>query len=270
MKELYPYIITGYKGFVGGNLAKSYSNTILWDKDDEYDENSIRDCKGIFHIGGCADLREPDINNMFYYNFERSRQLFSLAKKWNKRVVFASSSAIYGNGLGPTNSYSWSKVCTEELGVEMLGDKFTSLRFFNVYGLGEEHKGLMSSIPYQIYNSDSFGIFPVTGYTDISPRRDFVWVEDVIKALKLSMNNRIDRVYDVGTGNPTPYSKICEIMDTPYYYTNSSEKPIGYQDYTCANMDKFLPGWDVTKPIDGIRNYKEQMDERTKVLTNSK
>ena len=145
------YIITGYKGFVGSSLYKLFPESFVFEKDDIYDEKMVEGCDGIFHIGGCADLREPDINSMFFYNVDRSTELFRLAKSFNKRVVFTSSSAIYGNDGAPANSYSWSKYCTELIGAEMLQNNFIALRLFNVYGSGEEHKGLMSSIPYHIY-----------------------------------------------------------------------------------------------------------------------
>ena len=268
------YIITGHKGFIGKNLANRFDGYIGFGIDDNYDENAFKECDGIFHIGACADLREPDINNMFYHNFVRSRVVFEFAKKYDKRVVFASSSAIYGYGgslvrsSGPTNSYSWSKYCAEKLGMSLLGDKFISLRFFNTYGIGEEHKGLMSSIPYQIYKSDNFGIFPQDGNEHKSPQRDFIWVEDVVDACILAMkeyttiNGNISGIYDVGTGKPTSYNDICDVLDVPYHFTNVNQKPIGYQDYTCAATHTFLPNWTPTDPLIGIKKYKEQLDGR--------
>ena len=259
------YIITGYKGFVGSNLYKLFPESFVYEKDDSYDEKMVEECDGIFHIGGCADLREPDINNMFFYNVDRSTELFRLAKSFNKKVVFTSSSAIYGNDNAPTNSYSWSKYCTELIGTEMLQKNFVTLRHFNVYGPGEEHKGLMSSIPYQIYNSEKFGIFPariqLLPRKPLSPERDFIYIDDVLYALVHAMENDISGVYDVGTCTATPYYDICEIMGTEWYYTDIEEKPDGYQNYTCGNKENLLPDWKLKFDVEsGLKEYKLYLD----------
>ena len=271
------YIITGYKGFVGSSLYKLFPESFVFEKDDIYDEKMVEECDGIFHIGGCADLREPDINSMFFYNVDRSTELFRLAKSFNKRVVFTSSSAIYGNDGAPTNSYSCSKYCTELNGAEMLQNNFIALRLFNVYGSGEEHKGLMSSIPYHIYKAKKFGIFPATVYNSgyipgmsapwgpRSPRRDFIYIDDVINALISAMNNNISGTYDVGTCKATPYEDICRIMGTEYYFTSIKDKPDGYQNYTRANEKNLLPDWELEFDIkSGLKKYKSYLENKEK------
>ena len=98
------YIVTGYKGFIGKNLIKSLPQFIGFEKEDIYLDEHIEKCDGIFHLGACADLRNSDINDMFFNNVKRSFQLFKKAKYFNKKVVFSSSSAVYGDTkVIPTN-----------------------------------------------------------------------------------------------------------------------------------------------------------------------
>jgi ADP-L-glycero-D-manno-heptose 6-epimerase len=254
------YIVTGYKGFVGSHLIQKLDSYIGFDKDDHYDEEKIERSKGIYHIGACADLRNTDLNYMFYYNFERSIELFKLAKKYNKKVVFASSSAIYGNGELPLNSYAWSKYSAEIAGKGILGNNFTSLRFFNIYGPGENIKGNMSSIPFNIYNSKKFGIFSQSKENHVSPIRDFIHIEDIISACLVAMNNNDYGIFDVGTSTPIGYDKICDLYKKEYYFFDDEKKPIGYQDYTCANKSKFLPDWNPIEIQVGLLKYKRFLE----------
>jgi len=117
----------------------------------------------------------------------------------------------------------------------------------------------MSSIPYHIYHSETFSIFP-NDYNNLSPQRDFVYVEDVVDACIYSMENDISGVYDVGTGEAIPYDIICKLFGRKYEYGSVDQKPIGYQDYTCANPKKFLPDWNPKKIEEGVKLYKEYLD----------
>lgn len=250
------YIVTGHKGFVGRHLIQKLDSHTGFDKDDYYDENEISKSEGIFHIGACADVRNTDINYMFYYNFERSIELFKLAKKYNKKVVFASSSAIYGNGKLPLNSYAWSKYSAEVAGTAILGNNFTALRFFNIYGPGENVKGNMSSIPFNIFKSEKFGIFPQSNENHISPVRDFIHVDDIISACLIAMKSGDSGIFDVGTSTPIGYDEICNLYDKEYYYFHEKKKPAGYQNQTCASKSKFLANWTPLKIKDGLNKYK--------------
>ena len=161
----------------------------------------------------------------------------------------------------------------------MLQNNFIALRLFNVYGPGEEHKGLMSSIPYHIYKAKRFGIFPASvdnsGYGrpgmsapwgPRSPRRDFIYIDDVINALISAMNNNISGTYDVGTGTATPYENICRIMGTKFYFTSIKDKPDGYQNYTCASEENLLPDWKLKFDVEsGLKEYKLYLETQEKV-----
>jgi len=258
------YILTGFKGFVGKNLQNFLTDPITIEKDDNLLEKNFDNCDGIFHIGACADLRNPDINEMFYYNYYRSLEIFELAKKYKKKVVFASSSAIYGNGDLPLNSYAWSKYCAEAAGIEILKTQFTSLRFFNIFGPGEEQKGAMTSIPFNIYKSQNFGIFPTEINNNTSPKRDFIYVDDVISACLHAMKNFNPGIYDVGSCEAVGYDEICQLFDREHHYLEFDSKPIGYQNFTCANSDKLLPGWKPSNVFESLIRYKNFLENDKK------
>ena len=165
-------ILTGAKGFIGSNVLKAlksrgdyvyqiHQDKNQWENDLEL-ENQVKNCDGIFHIGAISDTTLQDCNEMLYWNYTLSKKLFDLARKYDKKVVYSSSAATYGLGNGiPTNIYGWSKQLAEEYGLKA-NEKFVALRYFNVYGPGEQHKGKMASVAYQAYKKGSFTHLPNT------------------------------------------------------------------------------------------------------------
>ena len=153
-------LITGTDGFVGKNLLKrlikdGHHIDKLSVKFDDFDysedlDKRVKECDVIFHIGAISDVNLQDYNKMLKYNFHFSKILFDLAKKYNKQVVYSSSSAVYGNGELPENIYAWSKYLAEQYGLQTV-ENFVALRYFNVFGPGEEHKDNMQSLILRIY-----------------------------------------------------------------------------------------------------------------------
>ena len=171
------YLITGHTGFIGKNLLKHISEDVVvkiesdWMEigDWRYDlEMVIQDVDVIFHIGAISDTTLQDPTEMLRYNYVFSKELFDLAQKYKKKVIYSSSAACYGDGDGiPNNIYGWSKLMAEQYGIAKCDD-FVALRYFNVYGPGEDHKGTMSSIALQSWNGEINKLFPK------KPKRDFV------------------------------------------------------------------------------------------------
>ena len=95
----------------------------------------------------------------YSYNYEFSRKLFDYAESFDKKVVYSSSAANTGDNGMPSNIYGWSKYVTENYGMAKVSN-FVALRYFNVYGPGEEHKGKMASVAYQAYQKGEFKLFP--------------------------------------------------------------------------------------------------------------
>ena len=256
-------LVTGYKGFIGKNLVsrlkhKGYGIEIL-EKDniEDFEKSSIIEdiivsCDYIFHQGAITDTTCDDVNYMFYYNYLFTKHLVDQAVRHYKKIVFASSASIYGVNGYPTSIYAWSKKCAEDYGIQRLAENFVSLRYFNVYGPGEEHKEKMSSVACQAYGKSEFKLFPK------QPTRDFVYVDDVVNANLVAMETK-GGVYDVGTGVSRRFEDVLDLLGIYYSYHEESKIPGWYQYFTCANENKMLPDWrsdyDLEKGIEEYKNY---------------
>ena len=254
-------LITGHKGFIGSNLLKKakklgwYCLTLEFDEyKDTVVEEMVKSCDCIFHVGAISDTTLQDCNKMLYYNYTLSKKLFDLARKYSKKVIYSSSAATYGLGDNlPTNIYGWSKKLAEEYGLKAC-KKFVALRYFNVYGPGEEHKGKMASVAYQAYKKGSFTLFPK------KPKRDFVYIDDVVSANLKAFE--IERgVFDVGYGKAVLFEDFISGMEIEFDYANENKIPSWYQFYTVANTKLRVPGWKPKFSVKkGTKKYKKYLD----------
>jgi ADP-L-glycero-D-manno-heptose 6-epimerase len=266
-------LVTGYKGFIGKNLFDkliqlNYSITGL---DDEYflEEDwqgwlkkylNDKSPSFVFHVGACSDTLEIDVNYMLTRNYESTRIISSWCERNGAGLVYSSSAANYGtSGRTPTNLYGWSKKIAEDF-VLLSGQ--IALRYFNVFGPGEEGKGRMASVAYQSWiknkRKESIKLFPG------NPTRDFIYVRDVVDANIVAMKNyksSFGSYYDVGMGVSSPFEDILENLGIPYTYTDSQEIPIGYQFFTKADKSKFIRGWEprwtLTSALSDYKKYLE-------------
>lgn len=263
-------LITGTQGFIGNHLKQKLNNDFIISEINE----SIFDTKNwieelvsllnnenpdvIFHIGACSNTLETDVNYIMKVNFEFTKRLTDLTKFNNKKIIYSSSASSYGNDNNyPSNLYGWSKYTAETYVTSNGG---IALRYFNVYGLGETHKGKMSSVIHQVLNSESndFGLFPK------KPKRDFVYVKDVIEANIFAMKNYQElksNYYDVGFGEPRPFEDIITILNKQYYYLDESLIPKHYQFFTCSNPNKWMPNWKPQFSLElGIQDMKNNLN----------
>ena len=260
-------IITGTKGFIGGNLLKSlkYDFDIF-----EINENIFDDYDWemllhehlyhykpdvVFHVGACSDTLENNVNYMMTRNFQSTKIIVDFCKKENIPLIFSSSAANYGtNNSHPSNLYGWSKFVSEQY---VISNGMIALRYFNVYGPGESSKGKMASVAYQMMekykNGDKIKLFPLT------PRRDFVYIKDVISANIFAYENYnklSGKYYEVGFGEARSFEDIMETLDIDYSYLDEEEIPKGYQFYTCSSEEKWMPGWEPKFNLEsGLRDY---------------
>jgi ADP-L-glycero-D-manno-heptose 6-epimerase len=265
------YLITGNEGFIGRNLAReivSLGHTFTglekthvqredWQTHilDIFNSNQF---DGIFHVGACSDTLEYDVNYMMFLNYEVTRFISDLAKEKSIKIVYSSSAACYGTaGKLPANLYAWSKYVGEQY-IKACGTG-VSLRYFNVFGPGEEDKGRMSSVAFQAHEKfyakkeiSQMKLFP------LNPTRDFIHVDDVVYANIFAMDHcENGNVYDVGTTTPVPFESFMEEFEIPYVYTSEDQIPHGYQFHTKASPEKLIPGWSPKSEIkERIRDYK--------------
>ena len=263
-------LVTGHLGFIGGALSDflETEKDFIVEKlelDEFFDQgkNSIDDLENlldlmdpdvIFHVGACSDTLEKDVNYMMILNYESTKVICDWAKRKERRVIYSSSAASYGtNDKFPANIYGWSKYAGEGYVVSNGG---IALRYFNVYGPGEEHKGRMSSVAYQMHlkkeKGEEIKLFPG------EPKRDFVYIKDIISANMYAFENFESlkcKWYDVGYSEARTFEDVLSCMGiSDFTYSEISEIPEGYQFYTRSKM--LMPGWKPKYPIEnGLEEY---------------
>lgn len=160
--------MTGSSGFIGRNLSEQLGElgfTVKHLDSDYFKEldwqNSLLsilndfDPKVIFHVGACSNTLELNVQYMMEQNYQSTKLISDWCKDERRNLIFSSSAANYGiNSKYPSNLYGWSKYVAEDY-VRISGG--IALRYFNVYGPGEENKGAMSSFLYQAYVNRSHG-----------------------------------------------------------------------------------------------------------------
>jgi nucleoside-diphosphate-sugar epimerase len=233
-------LITGTKGFIGGNLKKYFDSPLELNEDTPVTREWLDEHKPetVFHVGACSNTLETDVNYIMLTNYESTKIISDWCHDNNVPLIYSSSAACYGNnGVCPSNLYGWSKYVGEQYVLSRGG---IALRYYNVYGPGEEHKGRMASMAFQMLKAGSTKLFPG------EPKRDFIYVDDVILA-NLHALAHYDvlsgKKYDVGLGEAHSFEYIADTLGVPYTYHDESTIPEGYQFYTCSNPRYWMPGW---------------------------
>lgn len=266
------FIITGTDGFIGQNLLtklKETNQNILEINENIFDNpdwviellNVLNNFKptAIFHVGACSDTLETDANYMMTRNYEFTRILADYCNWNNSKLIYSSSAANYGtNNIYPSNLYGWSKYVAEQY-VNKCGG--ISLRYFNVYGPLEHKKGKMASVAYQMMikhgNGEEIKLFPG------KPRRDFVYVNDIVSANLYAYENHDElksKYYDVGSGEARTFEDVLNILGIEFTYHEEEKIPIGYQFYTKSNKNKWMNGWKPKYNLElGLQDYIEKM-----------
>lgn len=241
----------------------------------------------VFHLGARTDTTEFDTAVLDELNLNYSRQLWRLCVKYGLPLVYASSAATYGMGehgyednhevvkkLEPLNPYGVSKNEFDKwaLAEERQPYFWAGLKFFNVYGPNENHKGRMASVVWhtfhQVSETGAMKLFRShhADYKDGEQLRDFIYVKDVAEVLYFLMHHRKDRgLYNLGTGQARTFLDLAtatfkamgkepniSFIDTP---ADIREK---YQYFTEANMNKLRSiGYDAdfTSLEDGVKDY---------------
>lgn len=206
-------IITGSKGFIAQNaidyFTKKHYNVISLDVDDILDAPiHAKDITAVIHLGAISNTLEKDWEKLTKLNVNSTNDWFDFCDSNNIPFIFASSAAIYGNGNGPLNLYAKSKLISEEY----INNRAVVLRFFNVYGPHEEHKGRMASTIYHWYNQ-----IKDTGKARIFENsnliyRDFIYVQDIINVIEYFLNNYIPGTYDLGSGIQNNFEHVADCL----------------------------------------------------------
>ncbi len=241
----------------------------------------------VFHIGARTDTTEFDTAIFDELNFNYTKEIWNICAEYAIPLVYASSAATYGGGehgynddhaiipqLKPLNPYGDSKNDFDIWALQQEKAPFfwAGLKFFNVYGPNEYHKGRMASVIHHSFNqikaTGEMKLFrsPNPNYTDGGQMRDFVYVKDVTEVCMFLMHHRKNSgIYNLGSGKARTFLDLTKatfnamgitpnisFVDTP---ADIRDK---YQYFTEANMNK-LNNIGYTKPFhtleEGVTDY---------------
>lgn len=294
-------VVTGGAGFIGSNFVRFLNENgikpiivedmadlnLKWknlngleyidllDYRDFLTSRYIRDFQHSFrlvHLGAKVDTTEEFNLDLWQTNVEFSLKLirdFAFEK-----VVYASSAAVYGNttnfaerfDCAPVNPYAFTKL-TLDKNIFVYGNykNVCGLRFFNVYGLNESHKGSMASFVHKCLNKKQVTIYKYNP----QPKRDFVYVGDVCKVICYLLENKACGIFNVGSGFAETFEHVALTAncDMDIVYEDMPEKiRNGYQYYSCADLsnlrltgyhDKFLSLQEGVKKMKELKKMKE-------------
>jgi len=184
--------------------------------------------EAVFHEGACAVTTEWNGRYMMRNNYEYSKQLLHYCLEAKIPFIYASSAAVYGASTVfddrapvqlPINVYGYSKWQFDRYVLhQSIQSQVVGLRYFNVYGPHEQHKGSMASVAFHLMNQlnagDEVKLFVGTdGYADGEQVRDFIFVDDVVKVnLWFLMNHQARGIFNVGTGQARSFNDLAKTL----------------------------------------------------------
>jgi len=230
----------------------------------EANENMVQ---FVFHFGARTDTSEQDIEILNSLNLEYSKSIWKICTRYQIPLIYASSAATYGGGewgysdshecvnhLQPLNPYGVSKNDFDKWVLQQDTSPYfwAGLKFFNVYGPNEYHKGRMASVIFhayrQIKESGMLRLFKShkEGIAHGEQKRDFVYVMDVVEACIFLMHHRKNSgIYNLGSGAARSFNDLAgavfNAMNVPVnieYIDTPADIRGAYQYYTCADMEK--------------------------------
>jgi ADP-L-glycero-D-manno-heptose 6-epimerase len=322
------YVVTGAAGFIGSriveglnrrgiteiiavdNLAQSdkIGNLARCEIADYLDQSTFLAgidkldgaVEAVLHQGACSDTMESDGRYMMENNYRYSVRLLDWCQEEQVPLLYASSAAVYGAGPNfreerhcekPLNVYGYSKFLFDQYVRRILGDaeaQVVGLRYFNVYGPNEAHKGRMASVAFHAFNQfkaeGKVKLFVGSGgYGDGEQQRDFVHVDDTV-AVNLWMleHPEVSGVFNCGTGRAQTFNEVAAAVINTVRGTRASPQELAeekliqyvpfpaqlqgkYQSYTQADLSRLrgagLQG-DFMSVQDGVAAYVKELVQR--------
>ena len=239
------YLVTGATGFIGSHLYKRFEfNTavasdfkvrslaqwrdvpsLIHPEDIFVFLENAQNIDAVFHLGAISSTTTVDTRKLARWNILSSCKLLEWCVDHGVPFVYASSASVYGLGengfqedvpLVPINYYAISKVSFDMFALQKMKDnpdaKIFGLRYFNVYGANEDHKGDMSSPVHKFVNqANETGEIRVFEDSE-NYIRDFVSVDDVVDITLAAKDFEKSGIYNVGTGNPRSFLDVANII----------------------------------------------------------
>ncbi len=222
--------------------------------------------QAFIHLGACSSTVETDASYLLENNYRYTLRLAEYAFKHKQRFIYASSAATYGDGLKgfsdahetlesyhPLNMYGYSKHLVDLwLKREGLLDRAVGLKYFNVFGPNEYHKGRMASaITHILPTAKREGFIKLfkssdpKQFGDGEQKRDFIYVKDVARMTCAFLDNEATGIFNIGSGRAETWNELATAvfkalkLPVNIQYIDMPTDLLGkYQNYTCADMSK--------------------------------
>jgi len=301
-------VVTGGAGFIGSNIVKglneageedilvvdnlsnaekhlnlnSLSIADYIDKDEFLQKlNKFKNVSAIFHQGACSSTTEQDGKYMMSNNYEYSKNLLNYSLENSIDFLYASSASVYGNGDAgfvekreaeyPLNVYGFSKFAFDNYVRRVLPQvksQVLGLRYFNVYGPQENHKGRMASVAFHLFHqlqeTGKMKLFEGSGHF----RRDFIHVADTVKINLHFYESKTSGIFNAGTGKARSFADIASTLQSLHGSGEIESIPFPedlrgkYQEFTEAGLEK-LRAAGYSKEFmsleEGVQQYYEQL-----------
>ncbi len=268
-------LVTGGAGFIGSNLAlfleKQEHEVVVADNFSSGHKDNLKEFKGkvlkvdvsepfefdtdfdvIFHQAAIADPRYEIDEEMLKQNVFGFKKILNLAKKCSAKFIYASTAGLYGNTPAPQkeyqekellSAYGQSKLIMDEMASHFFSKMhIVGLRYFNVYGLNEEHKGRPASMVYHLTKQMLSGKNPRI-FKMGEQKRDHIYIRDCITA-NVKALDAPSGIYNIGTGVGTSFNELVKMLNkalgtdlSPEYFEMPYDKK-SYQRSTQADTEK--------------------------------
>ncbi|MFK5971541.1 MAG: ADP-glyceromanno-heptose 6-epimerase [Candidatus Marithrix sp.] len=244
----------------------------------------------IFHQGACSSTTEWDGRYMMANNYEYSKTILHYCLSKHIPLFYASSASVYGEGKifresrnleNPLNMYGYSKFLFDQYVRQVLStatSQVIGLRYFNVYGPREQHKGSMASVAYHLHQqllagNEEIQLFEgCDGYANGEQRRDFIYVDDVVN-VNLWFMDHPDKtgIFNVGTGRSQPFNDIAKAVIKWHKKGRIKYIPFPdhlkgrYQSFTQADISNLLDiGYNRSFRVveEGVKNYLDWLTDK--------
>jgi ADP-L-glycero-D-manno-heptose 6-epimerase len=237
--------LAGYRGdFIARDLA-----TLDWFEhfgDERFD--------AIFHLASITDTTSHDQFEQVHDNVESFRRILNFARPTKTRIIYASSASTYGavteasvesNPAAPANIYSFSKAIMDNITFREANESpdwiIIGLRYFNVYGPREAHKGVPASMIYHLSKQMKAGQRPRI-FKHGEQKRDFVYVKDAVEGSILALEASESGIYNLGCGQARSFNELVDILNkclgTKFQADYIDNPHTHYQDFTEADLNK--------------------------------
>jgi ADP-L-glycero-D-manno-heptose 6-epimerase len=214
--------------------------------------------EAVLHQGACSDTMETDGRYMMDNNYRYSLALLDVCQEEEIPFLYASSASVYGGGPtfrearefeAPLNVYGYSKFLFDQAVRARLpsaNSQIAGFRYFNVYGPNEAHKGRMASVAWHFFNQyrseGKVRLFEgADGYANGEQRRDFISVEDVVRAnLHFLEHNEVSGIFNLGTGKAQSFNDVA-VATVNACRRAAGEAPLDLAQLRASGAIEYIP-----------------------------